>query len=309
MSDDEEMAGSSMGKDFPWGEFLAAQRTVGFGASLARIEQNVTKFSGERPGEIPINLWLDRVEKRCDVEALAPEGVVSFLVVGAAREVFETLTVSETKNWSTIKTLLTRSFGQSDRVANDRLRDRRLGAGETVDVYVGELRRCATQVGVPLDSKSFRLQLVCGLPREVEARFIDKPEIFTKDLRDLVDDIRAKVQSFRAESERRKSRGQGSSRELGAQGDPVCYRCQGKGHFAKECPTKQVKRARSSSRARTAPKGGCYICQGGHFAAKCPQRKTTGGSDATATASFVEGAAARGTGQAPETKLAKLAIE
>ena len=299
--------------NFPWGDFFRAQRNADIGLSLGRIEQNVAMFSGEKPTiEPPIDVWLDRVEKRCDVEKVAPEGVISFLVCGGAREVFETLNIAEAKDWSIVKDLLSRSFGLTDKAAFERYRDRKLGEAETVDVYIGELKRCATQIGISHDSKAFRLQVLSGIPREVEGRLGEKPDKFTKPLREFMADVRDRVATYRAESERRKSRavGAGPSRELGAaQSGLVCFRCQGKGHYARDCASKPVpgsKRARSGSRSRTAPTGGCWICQGNHYAEKCPQRKAktaaNAGSGGAPSSSFAGGDAARGTGQSPKAK-------
>ena len=244
---------------FSWGEFFRAQRNAGIGLALDHIEQDISKFSGEKlPQEPPIEVWLDRLEKRCVVEKVSPEGVISFLVCGVALEVVESLNSAEMKDWSVVKDLLSRSFGLTDKEAFDRYWDRRLGDAEIVDLYVGELKRWATQLEISHDAKGFRLQVLSGLPRDVEVRLSEEADIFTKPLREFITEVRERIATFRAEGERRRS----PSRELGAQGGIVCYRCQGKGHFAKDCPSKAA-----------APKGGCWICQGDHFARKCPHRK------------------------------------
>ena len=266
---------------FPWGEFFGAQRGADIGLSLGRIEQNVSKFSGEKPmEEPPIEVWLDRLEKRCDAEKVSPEGVISFLVCGAAREVFETLNMAEAKDWTIVKELLSRSFGLIDKAAFDRYRDRKLGETESVDAFVGDLKRCATQVGISHDSKGFRLQLLNGLPRDVEMRLSEKTDKFTKNVRDLVSDIREEIATHRTESVGQRSREGmvGPSIDLRvqrAQGSTICFRCQGKGHFARDCTSWAAirnKRSQLRARKRTVPRGGCWICLGDHFVVKCPQR-------------------------------------
>lgn len=73
--------------------------------------------------------------------------------------------------------------------------------------------------------------------------------------------------------------GEEERRSPGLVGNLTCFRCQQKGHLARECPRRKPQTSqirippRKSSEDRRNQKGNCYVCgQVGHFARNCARK-------------------------------------
>ncbi|XP_043240252.1 uncharacterized protein LOC122390888 [Amphibalanus amphitrite] len=102
----------------------------------------------------PVCEWLDKVELVCQLRGIKGlHVVVPLRLTGGAFAVYQQLGEDEKKKYEDIKRALTSAFASDRFEAYDQFERRRLRPGETVDVFVSELRRLAGLFGgMPDDS-------------------------------------------------------------------------------------------------------------------------------------------------------------
>ena len=122
----------------------------------------IPEFSGasETPG---ISEWLEKVELVCSLRGVtALEDVIPLRLTGGAFAVYQQLPAAEKKNAASIKEALTTAFGTDAFSAYEAFAARRIEPGETVDVYMAELRKLANAFGGVPD-KALCCAFVAGL--------------------------------------------------------------------------------------------------------------------------------------------------
>ena len=158
---------------------------------------------------------------------------------------------------------------------------RRLQHGETVDVFLAELRRLAVPFG-GLSDNMLACAFVAGLPDTVkqllragsrmEELLID--QILTRARAVLADDVgvAAAVSAMT---------GAGASVKR-ANSTLLCYQCNQPNHLARDCLLRQKARSGTyGGRGRGSAR--CYQCDGlGHLAASCPGNENGGRPSALA---------------------------
>jgi len=137
------------------------ERTSVAGAELRLIPE----FGGGESQDV--DEWFDKAELVCELRGISqPETVIPLRLAGGAFAVYQQLPSAEKKDFSKIKQALRTAFAVDSFLAYERFIVRKLQPGETVDVFLAELRKLAVSLG-GLPDKVLSCAFVAGLPDAV----------------------------------------------------------------------------------------------------------------------------------------------
>ena len=243
----------------------------------------IPEFSGDSTQNVVG--WLEKAELVCKLSGVAHlERVIPLRLTGGAFAVYQQLPDADKQDIGKITKALRIAFAVDSFTAYEQFVGRRLQHGETVDVFLAELRRLA----VPF--KMLACAFVAGLPDTVKdtvkqllragSRMDELPidQILMRARAVLADDVgvAAAVSAMT---------GAGASVKR-ANSTLLCYQCNQPNHLARDCLLRQKGRGGSyGGRGRGAGRGSarCYQCDGlGHLAASCPGNENGGRPSALA---------------------------
>ena len=122
----------------------------------------IQEFSGD--GSVNVIEWLEKAELVCALRGITRlEAVLPLRLTGGAFAVYQQLTAEDKDDSGKIKFALKTAFAVDAFTAYELFVARRLQPGETVDVYLAELRRLAVPFG-GLPEKALVSAFVAGLP-------------------------------------------------------------------------------------------------------------------------------------------------
>lgn len=216
----------------------------------------------EFDGKQPVLEWLEKVELVCRLKSVTEiENVIPLRLTGGAFNVYQQLSEDDKRDASRIKAALCTAFAADKFTAYDQFVSRRLGPGESVDVFLSDLRRLALLFG-GLSDAGLICAFVAGLPESVRHTLRAGSRVESLSLTEVLGRARALLADEGctgavAAAPRHMWRGTGNRQQRHQQGrDDAqrCYRCGEEGHFARAC-RKVV----------------CFRCQKtGHVATQCP---------------------------------------
>ena len=192
--------------------------------------------------------------------------------------------VSEASQWSVVKAALLAEYALPRQEAWRRFTARQLGADEAVDVYLDDLERLGTRVGLGPEDLAFRVKFYEGLPPSEYEWAVMREGAYTAKFATVVTDLRSRLATRRAALGRgdRKATlaAAASGKQQRSDGSEVrCYRCDGP-HRVRLCPKKpkQGSSKETSVRSKELPARGskgtgsvCFRCRKpGHYARACP---------------------------------------
>lgn len=226
--------------------------------SKVRVSDLISIFSGV--GDF--NEWIRKVElvaKLQEVEDL--QNFVPLFLSGGAFSVYESLSDADKKDYALLKAAMGRAFSLNCFAAFELLVSRRCEPGESVDVFLSDVRRLAALVQPNPGDAWIRCAFIRGLPETVRTRLQALNQINEMPISDVVEKARAimSIESVEFISAAARVETAGKARR-----QPVCFSCNKPGHIARHCRAA----VRRSSRSGAA----CFRCGAtDHFISQCPE--------------------------------------
>ena len=188
----------------------------------------IPEFSGDATQNVVE--WLEKADFVCNLRGIVHlESVIPLRLTGGAFAVYQQLPDADKRDSGKITKALRTAFAVDSFTAYEQFVGRRLQPGETVDVFLAELRRLAVPFG-GLSDKMLACAFVAGLPDTVKQLLGSGSRMDELPLSHILRRARDCLL-------RRKSRGDsygGHGRGAG-RGSARCYRYDGLGHFASWC--------------------------------------------------------------------------
>ena len=218
--------------------------------------------------------WLTKVEMVCNLQTPPAEEliVIPLRLKGGASAVYQQLSVEERKDVTKVKTVLKRAFAADKFMAYEKFVDRKLRDGESVDVYLAELKQLSTLFG-GLSEEGLACALMAGLPDAVRQIMRAGARMESLSLTEIVARARAilceeqtvpSASAFLGQTPR--SQGVSAMRGLNPSSRVVSNRSQN---------NRSTVSSRNTGRGRQSIQ--CYRCSGwGHIAAECPSQPRSG---------------------------------
>lgn len=209
--------------------------------------------------------WLEKLELVAKLQKI--DDLKSFLPLflhGAAFAVYKQLSEDEKDSYKDMKASLLRAFGMNCFSAYEELQRRVFREGETVDVYLADLRRLVVLMGQTSAEPLLKCAFIAGLPADICVQLKSMAAVESLELSELVSRARMMLSTRNSG---------GFTCAVGAHVQKPrrgCYTCGAVGHMAWGCPKSVNKAYRPPQKPRT-----CYICDDtGHFMRDCPQRSS-----------------------------------
>lgn len=212
-------------------------------------------------GEGDFSEWIKKLELVAQLQKV--KDLVSFLPLflsGGAFAVYDSLDNGTKADYNKLKCALREAFSVHPLLAYEQFIARRLLPGESVDVFVADLRRLGSLVDSGLSEDWIKCAMVNGLPETVRQQLKASCSLERLTLSTLIERARVLIDTAgmevgaaaRASQYHRNNAPQMSVARK-------CFNCGKEGHIAKFCPEKALVI--------------CYACKKqGHIAPLCPER-------------------------------------
>lgn len=221
------------------------------------------KLIPEFDGSDSVLNWVEKVELHCYLSGVKNiERVIPLRLTGGAFAVYQQLSAEEKCDYESIKAALYKAFATDPATAWEQFEARTIHLGETVDVYLAELKKLTVLFG-GLPERALAYKFLSGLPAGAKQLLRATSNMASLPLSDLVDRARTIMKDDSAVREpvvaaaQAPPSGDGPSQRPNSRGEIVCYRCNERGHMARNC-------RRRSTTTR------CYRCnKTGHMVRDC----------------------------------------
>lgn len=214
--------------------------------------------------------WIEKLELVAKLQGITDlKTFLPLFLNGAAFAVYKQLPEHETSDYARLKAALLQAFGVNCYAAYEMLQRRVLQEGETVDVYLAEIRKLVTLIGIGNVEPLLKCAFMAGLPSDIAVQLKSVAAVETLGLNELVN--RARMILSTRSSDATCAVGYNSSPKprFGS-----CFACGNAGHFARDCP--QQRGGERGSRPSFNRKRTCFICdEEGHLARFCPKKGDT----------------------------------
>ena len=229
----------------------------------------------------PVEEWLEKLELVCTLRGITElHTVVPLRLVAGAFSVYQQLDSKAKTDFKQIKAALTSAFAVDKFVAYGQFVTRRLRDGESVDVYLADLRRLAALFGGIPDA-GLGCAFVAGLPASVSRILRAGSRLETMDITAILNRARAVLAEEEIGAGATVPNNSSSQRwctTAQVAAEVVCRKCGQPNHFARDCRVGRSGRLGSRSNVR------CFGCgQPGHIASACPGNATGEVAQAPAT--------------------------
>lgn len=225
-----------------------------------KYSEIIKQFNGE--GDFAD--WIKKLELVAQLQKV--KDLASFLplfLAGGAFAVYDGLDDGTKADYAKLKQALREAFSVHPLLAYEQFVARRLLPGESVDVFLADLKRLGSLVdGSGLSEEWLKCALVHGLPDVARQQLKSSCSMERLTMSTLVERARVLLDSSRMEVGAASRMGAAQNytrRETINKGGPrMCFVCNKEGHIARFCPDKVVT---------------CYACQKqGHIAPFCPDK-------------------------------------
>ena len=221
-----------------------------------RISEVLPRYDGS--GDI--STWLKQAEFAKNIMKIEDMvAVIPAFLDKVAFNAYDNMADDDKKDLEKVKAVLLKTFAIDPHSAYEQLVSRCWAEGESVDGYLGDLKRLAklANVGQRDNNTLIKLSFVRGLPKHVAAQIRATPRLTNMDIEEILAVAKALMADYRSEKY-----------DVGAAVAPTkssvirCYTCGGP-HMKRFCPQgKQVV---------------CYCCgEAGHIARNCQKSRDQG---------------------------------
>lgn len=222
-----------------------------------KLSDVVSNFENvEKSGDV--SDWLEKLELVARLQNVTQlETFVPLFLSGPAFAVYKQLSDLDKSDYANLKAKLIEAFGVDCYSAYTDLRERVLKDGESVDVFIADLRRLVALMGQTNPEPLLKCAFVSGLPADVSIQLKSTTAVESLELPELISRARI-ILSTRIPTSNLCAAGQiTSARRL------KCFECGSFDHIKRDCP----------KRVSEAPerKITCFGCGGtGHIKRLCP---------------------------------------
>ena len=223
------------------------------------------------------SVWIEKLELVAQLQEITDKlKFLPLFLSGPAFAVYQQLSDGVRGDYDKLKKELNNAFSTNAFASYEQLRSRVLLDGESVDVYLADLRRLVNLIGQKDANALLRCAFVAGLPSEISMQLRSTANISEMPLDEIVAKARAMLATTMSTTTY--ACAATSPREVSYASNPKqCYNCKGYGHISKDCSSKQLVSERPRVRR-------CYVCNSSdHLANRCPQRSGNAQGGASAS--------------------------
>jgi hypothetical protein len=208
--------------------------------------------------------WVEKLELVAKLQNI--EQLQSFLPLflsGSAFAVYKQLPKTDRDDYDKLKASLLLAFGVNSYAAYEQLQRRIYQDGETVDVYLSDIRRLVTLMGQSNPEPLLKCAFMAGLPVDISVQLKSVAAVETLDLNALV--TRARMMLSARPNNVPCAAGAPKQRS-------GCFTCGGRGHIARDCPSPRTSKFNVGNQQKSRT---CYTCgELGHLAKNCSGKRS-----------------------------------
>jgi len=234
--------------DYPCADIIMANVSV-------RLADTLAQFDGK--GDFAE--WLRKLERVAKLQKI--DDLASFLplfLTGGAYAVYEGVSEPDKEDYAKVKSALLSAFSPNQFDAFEELMTRRLGDGESVDVYYAVLSRLASIVA----DNWVRCAFVAGLPEPERKQLRSLCALSSLPMTDVIEKARELMHRQTVSYAATATAKEPNSTATTLRQRIVCWNCNMEGHVSRYCRNKPSQRRR------------CFVCgDESHLAVACPERR------------------------------------
>ncbi len=224
----------------------------------------IPEFDGASQG---VSEWLEKVELVCELRGVVNKHqIVPLRLTGGAFAVYQQLSAEDNKSYDKVKKALLSAFATDQFCASEQFIARTLKDGESVDVYLADLRRLAALFG-GIPDPGLACVFVAGLPEEARRTLRGSSRIESMDIVQILCRARAvlveETGGAAAVAGVRSPRSDNNVTEVSA---VTCHICGLHNHYARDCLARRGGRRGGRTNLR------CFRCgRRGHISSSCSE--------------------------------------
>lgn len=200
-------------------------------ASTSSINVKFGDIIRQYDGQGDFSEWLRKLELVADLQGVTTvEKFLPLFLCGGAFSVFESFDEDVRKDYAKLKTALTNAFSLNPCTAYEAFVSRRYVTGESVDVYLSELRRLGRLVSSTTTDSWIKCAFIAGLPENVKSQLKAACSLETMSLALVVERARSLTNAQET----------CGAVGLGKEKRPIiCFNCRQPGHLSSNCTEKR----------------------------------------------------------------------